>query len=243
VYFDGSDVGLTTNGEDVNAITLAENGALVVSTVGNFNVPGISGSDEDLIALKYESLGGNTSGEWHLFFDGSRLDLDDTADEAVWGSWYDTATKTLYLTTRGDYSIPNSSGTGADVFSCSPLILFSLDMCPVNPGLFWDGSAHGFGAEKVDGLAIDLSPTSPTIGFKADPISGDVPLSVYFEGGSFGYVTEWLWDFGDGFTGSGKIVTHTYNTPGVYTVTLTGNGPTGSGTLVRNDFIVVGKIK
>jgi PKD repeat protein len=36
-----------------------------------------------------------------------------------------------------------------------------------------------------------------------------------------GTIVQWLWNFGDGSTGSGEIVQHTYRSPGTFTVTLT----------------------
>lgn len=36
-----------------------------------------------------------------------------------------------------------------------------------------------------------------------------------------GYIARWLWDFGDGATGIGEIVTHYFSTVGTYTVRLT----------------------
>jgi hypothetical protein len=46
-------------------------------------------------------------------------------------------------------------------------------------------------------------------------------------------IINWTWSFGDGTTGTGNIVQHTYNTAGVFTVTLTvinNNGQTASAT-------------
>ena len=42
--------------------------------------------------------------------------------------------------------------------------------------------------------------------------------------GSFdpdGYITKWLWNYGDGKTGSGKVSAHKYIHPGTFTITLT----------------------
>jgi len=36
-----------------------------------------------------------------------------------------------------------------------------------------------------------------------------------------GYITKWLWNFGDGMPGSGKAVGHKYTQPGTFTITLT----------------------
>ena len=70
-YFDGSDVGLTTDAEDVDAIAIAPDGRLVVSTLDAFSVTGVSGQDEDLIVFNATSLGSVTAGTWAMHFDGS----------------------------------------------------------------------------------------------------------------------------------------------------------------------------
>jgi hypothetical protein len=50
-YLDGSDVGLTTSGEDIDALDFAADGRLLLSTQGSFGVSGASGADEDLVAF------------------------------------------------------------------------------------------------------------------------------------------------------------------------------------------------
>ncbi len=89
-YFDASDVGLTQGGEDVDAVTLLPNGHILVSTSGNFAVPGVSGADEDILEFTPTSLGGNTAGSWTLYFDGSDVALTTTT-ENLWGLWRDDA--------------------------------------------------------------------------------------------------------------------------------------------------------
>jgi PKD repeat protein len=64
-----------------------------------------------------------------------------------------------------------------------------------------------------------LSPPSdgndlPSAWFTATPIEGGSPLEVRFDGlGSSdrdGWVVAWNWDFGDGSSGSGSVMTHVY---------------------------------
>ena len=60
--------------------------------------------------------------------------------------------------------------------------------------------------------------------FDANPSEGDAPLTVHFKETTTispgAYVNSPWWDFGDGIESQKKNPTHTYHTPGTYTVTL-----------------------
>lgn len=71
---------------------------------------------------------------------------------------------------------------------------------------------------------------SPTPQFSAAPITGDKPLTVNFADQSTGNITSWSWNFGDGATSTQQSPSHTYNTAGDYTVSLTVSGPAGTNT-------------
>ena len=64
----------------------------------------------------------------------------------------------------------------------------------------------------------------PVAAMSATPTSGVSPLIVLFSGvGSYdpdGTVVSYNWDFGDGFSGTGQTVSHTYNNPGTFTARL-----------------------
>ncbi|MEW6734113.1 MAG: PKD domain-containing protein [Acidobacteriota bacterium] len=68
------------------------------------------------------------------------------------------------------------------------------------------------------------NPGPPTVTASATPISGTAPLNVSLTGSASspnGLITSYNWTFGDGTTGTGPSVTHTYNNAGTFTATLT----------------------
>lgn len=64
----------------------------------------------------------------------------------------------------------------------------------------------------------------PTASFSSTPTEGTTPLTILFDGSPStdydGIVVGYNWNFGDGTTGSGQTVQHTYTTAATYTVTL-----------------------
>lgn len=121
MYFDGSDVGLTTNNEDIDSISLDATGRLVISTLGAFSVTGASGNDEDLIVFNATSLGSTTAGTWQMYFDGSDVGLTATA-ENVDGTGI-TSSGSILLSTTGNYAVTGASGANEDLFEFFPTLL------------------------------------------------------------------------------------------------------------------------
>jgi hypothetical protein len=77
LLLDGSDVGLDTTGEDIDAIGRALDGRLFVSTANTWSVPGLSGSASDFLLFTAATLGDVTAGSWSMYFDGSDVGLGD----------------------------------------------------------------------------------------------------------------------------------------------------------------------
>jgi len=75
--------------------------------------------------------------------------------------------------------------------------------------------------------------------FKASVVEGYDPLHVTFTDLSAGQATDWKWDFGDGHSATDKAPNHTYNEPGIYTVSLLVTGPDGSDMSTKVDYIQV----
>ena len=134
--------------------------------------------------------------------------------------------------------VDNGDGTG------------SLNLAP-SPG---DAGTYAPIVSASDGNLIDsetvpitVTPPpnqAPTAALIANPSSGDVPLPVSFDGNTStdadGTIVSYDWDFGDGQTDTGAIVSHTYAAAGSFTVTLTvtdddGATDTATTTIAVND--------
>ena len=150
-YLDGTDVGLSSGGEDVDSVGLTPDGRPVVSTLGGF-FAGISGDSSDLIVLDGATLGENTSGTWALYFDGSDVELTDST-ENISGSWIDSTTGKIYLTTSGPFNVTGASGSASDIFICTPLSLGETTSCTYS--IFWNGGNFGLSGQSIDGLSIN----------------------------------------------------------------------------------------
>ncbi|MDP2217788.1 MAG: PKD domain-containing protein [Methanolobus sp.] len=69
-------------------------------------------------------------------------------------------------------------------------------------------------------VTFNLMSIIPGSDFTADVTSGLVPLAVNFTYNPSHYPTGLVWDFGDGINSTEQNPTHTYSTPGTYTVSL-----------------------
>ena len=97
----------------------------------------------------------------------------------------------------------------------------------------------------VIGGGVTGCPSSPTVleaAFSAANTSGNYPLTVQFQDNSTSSgsgITGWAWTFGDGSTSILQHPSHVYQSPGIYSVTLTVLDDTGTDSLTRQDYITV----
>ncbi len=75
--------------------------------------------------------------------------------------------------------------------------------------------------------------------FAASPTTTCPYNSVSFSNQSTGGASSYFWDFGDGQTSTLTNPSHSYDQAGRYTVSLTANGPSGSDTETKADYITV----
>jgi subtilisin-like proprotein convertase family protein len=153
LYFDGSDVGLSSDSEDIDALYLTSGGDLIISVTSFISVPGISKAPgQDLVLFAPSSLGGTTSGTWSMYFDGSDVGLS-TSNENIWGTWIDEGSGAIYLTSAGAFSVSGLAGEGADVFTCASAVTGTATSCS-GFTLYFDGSATSIAGQSLDALHV-----------------------------------------------------------------------------------------
>ena len=83
-YFDGSDVGLSSSGEDIVGLWADHaNSQLYLTTHDNFAVPGASGDEDDILVCRYTTLGNNTACIFSVFWNGDHVGFDEDAIDGL----------------------------------------------------------------------------------------------------------------------------------------------------------------
>jgi len=157
MYLDGSDVGLTKGGEDIDALTGLPDGSLVISTRGKVKVPDINAENADLLLFNPTSLGEDTSGSWSLYFDGSDVGLGDDTTEYLDGLAINANDK-LLLSTAGDFDVAGLAGGKEDVSKFGASSTGADTLGSFEPDLFFDGSGFRLANGNIDSLSF-LAPT------------------------------------------------------------------------------------
>ena len=186
-----------------------------------------------------------------------------TITYTIAGACGDTKTTTIVVTPLDD---PTITQVGPFCVSEPQLILNAA-----TPGGTWSGTgitnpavgsfspaAAGPGTHQIiyntGGTCFDIDTIDivvnalPDVQFTVDTLGVCMVPATPFEfinttDTTGGMVGTTLWSFGDGTTGSGDTVLHTYNAPGVYNVTLTVTSTPAAGgcsnTLIKNSFVEV----
>ena len=177
LYFDGSDVGLTSDSEDIDAITSLPDGTLLLSTTGNVNVPGVSRADEDILQFTPTSLGTNTAGTFSVFVDGSDIGLTNSSEDV--DAFSIDATGDFYFSTTGSFSISGVSGTDDDVFAFTPSSTGIITRGSFDSNLFFDASQFGL-SDDIKGLDLTFSGTGGNPGTPIRFEAGEADTIVNF---------------------------------------------------------------
>ncbi|MDP8256334.1 MAG: M14 family zinc carboxypeptidase [Candidatus Alcyoniella australis] len=101
------------------------------------------------------------------------------------------------------------------------------------------GATPGF---DLDAVVVTVPCEAPVVDFSADVTQGAAPLSVNFSSAIDvlpGCLLGQYWEFGDGGSSTENSPTYIFNTPGIYTVSLTGLGVAGENVETKADYIVI----
>lgn len=152
----GADIGLTQGSEDIDALGVAADGTILVSTIGTARVPSATGELEvrDQTLIKFDEA----TGLWSLYFDGKEVGLVGSSED-IRSVWEDpmldaTGAQNLYLTLSGDFSVASNNsdeGDKNDVEGCTLLQAGETTECFFFKLL--NGEAVGAG-NQLDGLAL-----------------------------------------------------------------------------------------
>ncbi len=142
LFFDGSDVGLTTTGERIDALGMDGN-RLLISTTASGAVPRSGGklsfADDDVIAFTPTRTGATTAGSWAAFFDGALV--PGLAVENVTGFWDDPAGPDLYISLAYAFYLGGVAGDGNEVVRLTPA------GGSYAATIAWSGDDAGFGGQ------------------------------------------------------------------------------------------------
>ena len=154
-------------------------------------------------------------------------ELYRTPVPAVAGDWNGILAAPTLANIDGDPDLEAVVGTSA-----TGIVAFDLPGTQ-NARVIW-GTGRGNQQRSGGYLSYPISAD-----FSGSPLIGPAPLPVVFTDLSTGPVTSWSWTFGDGQTSAGQSPSHTYTTPGVYTVALTVSNGSSSDTLTRTGYVDV----
>ena len=210
--------------EGVVATVPGGGGPIGIAPVADFTVSPRTGWSELEVTLTDTSLNGPTGWDWDF-------NIDPTATGTGVGSVSD----------EGDLN----EGPHIIIYAC---VGAPGDTCTWSVSLTVTNSTPDPSTKQLDDwITVTVPPdTGPIAEFTGTPRTGVEPLEVDFSfvdlrGGSVTY-TSWDWDFGDGTTGTGESVSHTYPDAGTYDVTLTVSDATTSSTPhTKDDYIIVNR--
>ncbi|MCB2208635.1 MAG: choice-of-anchor J domain-containing protein [Bacteroidetes bacterium] len=161
------------------------------------------------------------------------LDIDDTDS-------YGPETTTIYTLYPGEYHyyIYNydqepeitTSGAVVQIFNDNGL-LYNLQIPTAGEGLYWDVCTVN-GSTGAVNVINHITDTEPG-GRSFDPMPPKMTQANR-------EIISWDWNFGDGTSSTLQNPSHTYNSNGTYTVSLTVNDGSASKTETKTNMIIVG---
>jgi PKD repeat protein len=191
----------------------------------------VSPTDEDILILNVQLVTSEV-----LSADFSADNLNPTTLDPVHFTDLSTGSPNSWLWTFNPSNISYLEGTNET--SQNPIVKFNstgfysvqLSVSDIN---------NSDTENKVDYIHVIPPPDGPIADFEANVTEGVAPLQVSFTDLSQNEISTWYWDFGNGGWSTQQNPTYTFYTPGIYTVSLSCEGPGGTDTETKIDYISV----
>ncbi len=152
LFFDGSDVGVGS--PDLFAFSIVDADTILMSFSANITVNGISATPQDVLRFDATSLGSATIGTFSMYFDGSDVGFDTTAENIDSLSLLPDGR--LLISTTGNPSVPGlTTGKDEDVLAFTQTSFG--DVTSGTWAMYFDGSDVGLADssnEDVDALDV-----------------------------------------------------------------------------------------
>ncbi|HLZ54622.1 MAG TPA: PKD domain-containing protein, partial [Verrucomicrobiae bacterium] len=210
--------------------SLRNAGIMFVAACGN------SGADNDTTPLypaSYSDLDNviavaatDSSDQLPVWSDYGATNVDlATPGQEIYSCWngsnsdyqFDDGTSMASAMTAGAIAVMEAHFPNENYQQIKQQVLANVDPLPSLQGKCISGGRLNLYKALTGGAA---PPPTLTASFTANPTNGQAPLNVQFTDTSNGSPTSWNWNFGDGTTSTAQNPSHTFSSPGNFTVTL-----------------------
>jgi len=237
-----------TGGSGLAGYKVYRNGVQIATTnVASYNSTGLAASTSYFFSVAAYDNSGNTSGQSTSRSSTTPICADTTAPSIPTGLTASAAgCSQINLSWTASSDTGGSGLAGYKVFrngvqiASTNVTSYSSTGLAASTSYFFSVAAYD-NAGNASGPSTSVSATTPVCLANLPPIANagldqtaSVGTAVTFNGSgssdSDGTITSYAWDFGDGTSGTGSIVSHAYSTSGSKTVTLTVTDNSGART-------------
>jgi len=202
----------------------------VIVDVSNKAAPTLAGRYDTAGSAGGVAVAGNYAHVTNYYNGLEIVDVCNKAAPTLAGR-YETAGSVYGVAVAGDYAYVANGSAGLEIVDVSnkaaPALAGRYDTAGWAYGVAVADN-YAYVADDYNGLVIlraGTDTTSPTASFTYSPEKPVVNQTITFNASDSidpdGTIVKYDWDFGDGNSGTGEVITHAYSSAGDYTVILT----------------------
>ena len=154
LFFDASDVGISTSGQDLNDFHIVDSSTLLLTFNATLTLDTLTVEPWDVVQFNASSLGDVTAGTFSMYLDGNDVGLDTTSE--LIDALDVLADGRVLISTSGSPVVPGiSSGEDEDILAFTPTTLG--DNTSGTWAMYFNGSDVGLadsGREDISGLDV-----------------------------------------------------------------------------------------